>query len=69
MLLFLDEVKKMDELKLLPIVKQKIPSKEIKKEHQKLIEEVSNPWWKILKNNYDLNQIDFDYINEVISNK
>jgi len=64
-----NDVKKLDELKPLPIVKQKIPSKEIKKEHQKLIEEVSNPWWKVLKNNYDLNQIDFDYINEVISRR
>ena len=51
------------------MVKQKIPSKKIKKEHQKLIEEVSNPWWKVLENNYDLNQIDFDYINEVISRR
>ena len=58
----------MDELKPLPAVKQKIPSKDIKKEHQKLIEEVKTPWWKVLKHNYDLNQIDFDYINEVISN-
>jgi len=63
------DIKKLDDLKPLPMVKQKIPSKEIKKEHQKLIEEVSNPWWKVLKNNYDLNQIDFDYINEVISRR
>jgi len=60
--------KKLDELKPLPIIKQKLPSKEIKKEHQKLMDEVTTPWWKVLKKNYDLNQLDFDYINEVLSN-
>jgi len=62
------DCKKIDELQPLPIVKQKISSKEIKKEHQKLIDEISIPWWKKLEKNYDLNQLDFDYINEVISN-
>ncbi|ORX87993.1 hypothetical protein BCR32DRAFT_288930 [Anaeromyces robustus] len=63
------DAKKINDLKLLPIVKQKLPSKEIKREHQKSINEIMTPWWRILKNNYDLNQIDFDYINEVISNQ
>ncbi|ORX45153.1 hypothetical protein BCR36DRAFT_358557 [Piromyces finnis] len=61
--------KKINDLKLLPVVKQNLSSMEIKKVHQKLINDVKMPWWKVLKNNYDLNHIDFDYINEIFQNR